>query len=70
MSALIAARVIEVTDGAGCTHLVTEDRFRAGCRAGCFVAMCEAHILAAGLTVEELQRCSTCVRKVAGRGHH
>lgn len=69
MSALTAARVIAVTNDAGPTHLVTEDRFTTGCRSGRFVALCGAQMLAASLTTEERERCSRCVRRVSSRGN-
>lgn len=63
MSALTAVRVIEVTNDAGRTHLIAEDRFVTGCRIGRFVALCETPVLAASLTTEERERCSQCLRQ-------
>ncbi|MGH3903409.1 MAG: hypothetical protein ACRDTE_04335 [Pseudonocardiaceae bacterium] len=68
MSALTAARVIAVTDLSGCTHLVAEDRFITGCRAGRFVAVCGDQVLAASLATEERERCSKCARMVGNGG--
>ncbi|MGH3902818.1 MAG: hypothetical protein ACRDTE_01255 [Pseudonocardiaceae bacterium] len=68
MSALIVARAVEVTNGAGRTHLVAEDRFTTGCRTGRFVALCGEPVLAASLATEERERCSKCARRVGGRG--
>ena len=63
MSALTAARAIAVTDLSGCAHLVTEERFNAGRRSGRYVALCDALIASASLTVEERERCRKCVTR-------
>ncbi|MCA1676996.1 MAG: hypothetical protein LC799_34070 [Actinobacteria bacterium] len=68
MSALTAARVIEVTNDAGCSHLVAEDRFTTGCRTGRFIALCGDEVLTASLATAERERCSKCVRKAGNRG--
>lgn len=67
MSALTAARAIEVTDLSGWTHLVAEGCFTAGRRSGRYVAVCDDVVLSASLTVEERGRCSRCARR-ATRG--
>lgn len=61
MSALTAARAIEVTDPSGCTHLVAEERFAAGCRSGRYIALCDAPVVSASLTVESGVLCRRCV---------
>ncbi|MGH3906239.1 MAG: hypothetical protein ACRDTE_18960 [Pseudonocardiaceae bacterium] len=63
MSALTAARAIEVTDPSGCTHLVAEERFTAGRRSGHYVSMCGAPVVSASLTVKEHELCSLCVER-------
>lgn len=62
MSAFTAARAIELTDSSGCTHLVAEECFTAGRRAGRYVTLCKDLVLSASLTVEERELCRRCVR--------
>lgn len=49
-----------VTDVEGMTHLVTDEAMAAGRRAGCYAAVCGAHVLAASLTVPDTSRCQDC----------
>ena len=52
--------MIEVTTPSGFTHLVTEECFTAGRRSGHYVAICDARVVSASLTVEERERCLGC----------
>lgn len=65
MSALTAARAVEVTDPSGCAHLVTQEFFNAGRRRGRYTAMCTAQIVSASLTVEEREFCRHCAEKAS-----
>lgn len=63
MRDLTRVRLIEVTNNAGRTHLVTEDRFAAGPRNGRFVALCGKPVLSASLTTEGREWCPPCARR-------
>lgn len=65
MSAIAKVRVIEVTTPSGCTHLVAEDRFAAGCRSGCFVTVCKETVISGSLATEGRNRCDSCLREAA-----
>ncbi|HEX2298568.1 MAG TPA: hypothetical protein VHH34_08635 [Pseudonocardiaceae bacterium] len=58
--------LLEVTDTAGTTHLVTDEAMAAGRAAGRYLARCDAVILAASLTTPESRPCRACCRR-AGR---
>lgn len=62
MSAFTAARAIELTDSSGCTHLVAEECFTVGRRAGRYVTLCKDLVLSASLTAKESELCCRCVR--------
>ena len=61
MSAITAARAIEVTDPSGYTHLVAEESFTAGHRSGRYIALCDDTVISASLTVESGVLCLRCV---------
>lgn len=66
MSTLAHTRqVIPITDArTGDTHLVSEDAWAAGCRAGRFTAVCGSDVLAASLTTNSEH---SCQRQVESR---
>lgn len=49
----------------GAEHLVTNDRVNSGRRAGSYVAVCGAVLLAASLTAPEDSYCRSCVERVS-----
>lgn len=61
MSALTAARAIEVTDPSGRTHLVAQECFAAGRQSGHYIALCDDPVVSASLTVEGGVLCRRCV---------
>lgn len=67
MSAISATALVPVTDKGGTTHLVTEQAMVAGRRDGRYMAVCDAPVLAASLTMPESARCQKCRRWRAGQ---
>lgn len=60
--------LIAMTDArTGDAHWVTYDAVTTGRRAGSYVAVCEAVVLAASLTTPEQGHCRFCARWWAGR---
>jgi len=59
--------LLAVTGAGGTAHLVTAEAMADGRRAGRYRAVCEADVLAAGLTEPESGRCRACRRWRAGR---
>ncbi|MGH3939921.1 MAG: hypothetical protein ACRDTG_15080 [Pseudonocardiaceae bacterium] len=55
--------VLAITDArTRSAHLITDEAFTAGCRAGRYLAACGADVLAASLTTPECDYCDSCTR--------
>ena len=55
--------VVAITDAhPRSAHLVTDEAFTAGCRAGRYLAACGAEVLTASLTTPERSHCKSCAR--------
>ncbi|MGQ0777300.1 MAG: hypothetical protein ACT4NY_23275 [Pseudonocardiales bacterium] len=55
--------VVAITDTrTRSAHLITDEAFAAGCRAGRYVAACGAEVFTASLTTPERGYCESCTR--------
>ncbi|MGH3939919.1 MAG: hypothetical protein ACRDTG_15070 [Pseudonocardiaceae bacterium] len=55
--------VVAITDAhTHSAHLITDEAFAAGCRAGRYLATCGAEVLTASLTTPERGYCESCTR--------
>lgn len=61
------AALLAVTDVEGIEHLVTDAAMAAGRRVGRYVAVCDAEVIAASLTMPESGHCRACRQWRAGQ---